>query len=202
MLVREWFGAHAERRSRSATVVLRLVTAICLGALAIACASHAAGPEAEPPDSAALTAIRGRAGPWVVTGFRIGRFALKRLRLPHGSIVLDVASRAARGAILVYRRRCCCDRSQLRPAECEPVARATVTSGITPQRYANVPRAQLLLLPAGIFRERKRSAAERILQELLCERRTQVEPTRLQAPGHAFAIGHAYSHAAVSCLRA
>ena len=96
--------------------MLRLHAIACL--LLTACASsggappvvsgaeHAAppaaaegGPDSEQSDAdrAALLAIRavhGGAGPWVVAGYRMGRFALAKLGLPHGSFDLEVVHHA------------------------------------------------------------------------------------------------------------
>ena len=85
---------------------MRLVLAIFLGWMSFACASHSAHSERVTIDSslteddvAALEAIRGvhgGAGPWVVAGFRMGRFALARLGLPRGSFDLEVVHHSPR----------------------------------------------------------------------------------------------------------
>lgn len=55
-------------------------------------AAHA-GHAAPTADDEALEAVRrahGGAGPWAVSGFRMGRYALAKLGLPRGSFDLDV----------------------------------------------------------------------------------------------------------------
>jgi hypothetical protein len=52
----------------------------------------ASSPAAEPPES--IAAIHGGAGPWVVAGYRMGRFALERLGLPRYSFALEVTHRS------------------------------------------------------------------------------------------------------------
>jgi formylmethanofuran dehydrogenase subunit E len=54
---------------------------------AAAVAAHAENVEAE---LAAITQVHGGAGPWVVAGYRMGEYALKRLGLPRGSFDLEV----------------------------------------------------------------------------------------------------------------
>lgn len=81
-----------------------------VGLLLAACASSATphpvapgatenGPDSEQAaaDASALAAIRsihGGAGPWVVAGFRMGRYALSKLGLPRGSFDLEVVHHA------------------------------------------------------------------------------------------------------------
>jgi hypothetical protein len=43
---------------------------------------------------AAITAVHGGAGPWVVAGDRMGRYALAKLGLPRGSFDLEVVHRS------------------------------------------------------------------------------------------------------------
>jgi formylmethanofuran dehydrogenase subunit E len=56
-------------------------------------ASTSDGVEAE---LAAITQVHGGAGPWVVAGYRMGEFALKRLGLPRGSFDLEVIHHSPR----------------------------------------------------------------------------------------------------------
>jgi formylmethanofuran dehydrogenase subunit E len=159
--------------------MLHLPTIACL--LFVACASSTApastlpapaasegGPDSEQAnaDEAALSTIRGvhgGAGPWVVAGYRMGRFALTKLGLAHGSFDLEVVhhaphelqysciadgAAAATGASL--------GRLNLSLEAAEPqatrttyknrVTGATVTLQTTEAfalRYMNLPRAQL-----------------------------------------------------------
>ncbi|MET0384607.1 MAG: FmdE family protein [Polyangiales bacterium] len=73
---------------------MRWLVMVC--GLALACSGGAAnqpGSTAQQADAAALASIRavhGGAGPWVVAGFRMGRYALARLGLRQGSFDLEV----------------------------------------------------------------------------------------------------------------
>jgi formylmethanofuran dehydrogenase subunit E len=83
---------------------MRLPLVAALGAslaiaMAVACASPpAASPAASATLSAAapedalarVTVIHGGAGPWVVAGYRMGRYALQKLALPAQSFDLEV----------------------------------------------------------------------------------------------------------------
>ena len=65
---------------------------LCLH-LGCAASQPAAAPPAPDPSEAALARIRaihGGAGPWVVAGYRMGEYALRRLGLPPGSFDLEV----------------------------------------------------------------------------------------------------------------
>jgi hypothetical protein len=186
---------------------MRLLIAICFCAWLAACVSHsaqsAAGPgltsapfeqmptQASPSgdpeahdDSGALAAIRavhGGAGPWVVAGYRMGRYALSKLGLKHGSFDLEVTHHSPREV----QYSCIADGAaaatgaslgrlslSLEPAvasETRTTYRnrrtgATITLATTPEfahSYADVPRPQLttagelvLQLPdAAIFSE-------------------------------------------------
>jgi formylmethanofuran dehydrogenase subunit E len=60
-----------------------------------ACAQQPAATPSPPVSSddaqiAAIAAVHGGAGPWVVAGYRMGEFALRTLDLPHGSFDLEV----------------------------------------------------------------------------------------------------------------
>jgi hypothetical protein len=56
-------------------------------------ASTVEGVDAE---LAAIAQVHGGAGPWVVAGYRMGEFALKRLGLPRGSFDLEVIHHSPR----------------------------------------------------------------------------------------------------------
>ncbi len=62
--------------------------AVLLAALLPACGA----PSGAPPDPglARVATIHGAAGPWAVAGYRMGRYALKRLDLPAQSFDLEV----------------------------------------------------------------------------------------------------------------
>jgi formylmethanofuran dehydrogenase subunit E len=146
-------------------------------------ANVAADPEAED-NSEALAAIRGvhgGAGPWVVAGYRMGRYALAKLGLERGSFDLEVVHHSPREV----QYSCIADGAaaatgaslgrlslSLEPAVA-PETRTTyhnkrtgtsvtlATTAAFAQRFESVPRPQLsaageqvLQLPdAAIFRE-------------------------------------------------
>jgi formylmethanofuran dehydrogenase subunit E len=169
---------------------MRWIPAIaCLLPLSLACAIPA--PAAEHPtvhspnsDAEALAAVRGvhgGAGPWVVAGYRMGRYALAKLGLPRGSFDVEVTHHSPREV----QYSCIADGAaaatgaslgrlnlSLEPAEAAHTRTtyrnkqtgASVTLQATEafaQRYMDVPRPQLgaagaevLHLPdAEIFRE-------------------------------------------------
>ena len=162
---------------------MRILIAICWGWLSLACASHTAHPGAGAPQHihtsapsgprrlsadneatlAAIRAVHGGAGPWVVAGYRMGQLALAKLGLPRGSFDLEVVHRsprevqfsciadgaaAATGASL---GRLNLSLEPAAPADTRTTFRnkqtgASVTLEITStfaQRFADVPRAQL-----------------------------------------------------------
>jgi formylmethanofuran dehydrogenase subunit E len=89
---------------------MRVPSAIGLASFLLCCAAqgtatpHQAGPPHAQPahsddDDAALEAVRGvhgGAGPWVVAGYRMGRYALTRLGLPRGSFDVEVTHHSPR----------------------------------------------------------------------------------------------------------
>jgi formylmethanofuran dehydrogenase subunit E len=75
-------------------------------ALLVSCASTPAPPAASAAAEkgvehdakvlAAITAVHGGAGPWVVAGYRMGVYALAKLGLPRGSFDLEVIHHSPR----------------------------------------------------------------------------------------------------------
>jgi formylmethanofuran dehydrogenase subunit E len=187
---------------------MRVATTISWALLLVGCASQAApsssssdlhavrtgGSEHHSPvhqptgdsaaGAAALEAIRGvhgGAGPWVVAGYRMGKFALARLRLPRGSFDLEVVHHSPRevqfsciadGAAAATGASLGRLNLSLEPAAAQDTRTtyrnrqtgASVTLETTEefaQRYADLPRTQLSaagvevlqLQDAQIFRE-------------------------------------------------
>jgi formylmethanofuran dehydrogenase subunit E len=98
-------GAQADRAApvpppfRASTRTMR-VAAFWMFALA-SCARPVPAPSSPPATSqeaalAAVTAVHGGAGPWVVAGYRMGEHALQRLGLARGSFDLEVIHHAPR----------------------------------------------------------------------------------------------------------
>lgn len=48
------------------------------------------GQDGDEAELAAVRNVHGEAGPWVVAGYRMGKYALERLKLPRGSDQLEV----------------------------------------------------------------------------------------------------------------
>lgn len=59
-----------------------------------AASAHASDPHAEA--TTAIVSVHGGAGPWVVAGYRMGRYALQKLGLTKGSFDLDVVHHSPR----------------------------------------------------------------------------------------------------------
>src|SRR5215471_5666359 len=70
-------------------LVLSLVIAACSPAASTAPA-HPVASSTEAQDLDRVTAVHGGHGPWVVAGYRMGQFALKRLGLERGSFDLEI----------------------------------------------------------------------------------------------------------------
>jgi formylmethanofuran dehydrogenase subunit E len=72
-------------------------TLALLAALALAgCAARTSKAHHDEPALAEVAAIHGGAGPWVVAGYRMARYALARLGLPKQSFDLEVTHKSPR----------------------------------------------------------------------------------------------------------
>jgi hypothetical protein len=137
--------------------------------------SSTAAPSGSPSDDdAALSAIRslhGGAGPWVVAGYRMGRFALTQLGLPRGSFDVEVVHHAPRevqfsciadGAAAATGASLGRLNLSIEPATAADTRTtyrnkqtgASITLETTPefaQRYADIPRPQLSAAGAEVL---------------------------------------------------
>ncbi|HKU39013.1 MAG TPA: FmdE family protein, partial [Polyangiales bacterium] len=131
------------------------------------CMLGACAPAAQPPaassELAAVRAVHGGAGPWVVAGYKMGRYALRALELPHGSFDLVVehyspaevqysciadGAAAATGASLgkLNLNRSDVPAPETRTTYKNRQTGRAITLRVTPSfaaRYRDVPRAQL-----------------------------------------------------------
>lgn len=130
------------------------------------------GVEAEAKALAAVRGVHGGAGPWVVAGYRMGRYALAALGLPRGSFDVEVIHHSPREV----QYACIADGAaaatgaslgrlnlSLEPAEAARTRTtfrnrrtgATVTLQATAgfaRRYLDVPRAELAAAGAEVLR--------------------------------------------------
>ena len=71
-------------------------TAACAHQHAEPAAAAANTPDPNAEATAAIVGVHGGAGPWVVAGYRMGRYALQKLGLPKGSFDLEVIHHSPR----------------------------------------------------------------------------------------------------------
>jgi formylmethanofuran dehydrogenase subunit E len=144
-------------------------------------AAQSDNPDADEATLAAVRSIHGEASPWVVAGYRMGVYALTRLKLPRGHADLEVihysphevqyasiadGASAATGATLGHLnlRLEEVDQDQTRTTYRNRVSGSAITLQATPEfsaRYTNVAAPQLAaagrdalhLADAVIFKE-------------------------------------------------
>lgn len=76
--------------------LLPLLLATALGCASSSPPAHDAHAAHEEGALEAVTRAHGGAGPWAVSGYRMGRFALQRLGVPRGSFDLEVIHHSPR----------------------------------------------------------------------------------------------------------